>query len=98
VLDEAQPYELDIYIEKYNRLEKRSWEQARFISYIIAQVNSKKQLKPEDILKFDWDRDRENESNFRELNSAENRAKIIEQMKSIEAGMKNPSPPTLKKT
>ena len=26
------------------------------ISYFIAQVNSKKKLKPEDVLKFPWDK------------------------------------------
>ena len=34
---------------------KDSWEQARLISYIIAQTNSTKKLKPQDILKFSWD-------------------------------------------
>jgi len=86
ILDEAQPYELDIYIKKYNQLERSNWEQTRFIAYIIAQCNSKKKLKPDDILKFDWDIDN-NKSNddIENINSAENRAKIVEQMKLAEA-------------
>ena len=34
---------------------KDSWEQARLISYIIAQTNSKKKLKLTDIISFNWD-------------------------------------------
>lgn len=34
-----------------------SWEQARFIAFLIAQCNSTKQLKPSDIMKFQWDKE-----------------------------------------
>ncbi len=34
---------------------KDDWEQARLISYLIAQSNSTKKLKLEDIIKFQWD-------------------------------------------
>lgn len=36
---------------------KDNWEQARLISYLIAQVNSKKKLKLSDIIEFEWDKD-----------------------------------------
>ena len=39
-----------------------SWEQCRFISYIIAQVNSTKKLKPTDILSFTWDKEEDNKN------------------------------------
>ena len=32
-------------------------EMGRFIAYIIAQTNSKKTLKPSDIMKFPWDKE-----------------------------------------
>lgn len=35
---------------------KDSWEQARLISYIVAQCNSTKKLKPSDIMNFYWDK------------------------------------------
>lgn len=36
---------------------KDSWEQARLISYMIAQTNSTKQLKLTDIVKFHWEKE-----------------------------------------
>ena len=50
-----QSYEMDSVIELIEEKNKSEWEQTRFISYIIAQVNSTKKLKPTDILKFNWD-------------------------------------------
>lgn len=41
---------------------KTSWEQTRMICYMIAQVNSKKKLKPTDILSFTWDEKKEDTS------------------------------------
>ena len=32
-----------------------SWEQARLIAYLIAQVNSRNKLKITDIMKFYWE-------------------------------------------
>lgn len=34
---------------------KESWEQARLIAYVVAQTNSRKKLKLQDIVKFEWD-------------------------------------------
>lgn len=48
-------YEIPILIANANKKHKESWEQTRLISYMIAQVNSRKKLKPEDIIKFQWD-------------------------------------------
>ena len=46
---------MDSVIELIEEKNKSEWEQTRFISYIIAQVNSTKKLKPTDLIKFDWD-------------------------------------------
>lgn len=32
-----------------------SWEQSRLVAYMIAQVNSRKRLKFDDIMKFPWE-------------------------------------------
>lgn len=40
---------------------KESWEQARLISYLIAQTNSTKKLKLEDIIKFAWEQKEQKE-------------------------------------
>lgn len=36
---------------------KENWEQARLISYLIAQTHSSKKLKVEDIIKFSWEKE-----------------------------------------
>lgn len=48
-------YEIEPLVSNIHKRNKESWEQTRFISYIIAQVNSTKKLKPTDILSFNWD-------------------------------------------
>lgn len=55
VLDEMQMYEINALMDNKHLAVKDSWEQSRMIAYIIAQVNSKKKLNPDDIIKFSWD-------------------------------------------
>lgn len=55
-LDRMKWYEVEACIKGLENKNKASWEQCRFLSYIIAQVNSTKKLKPTDILSFNWDK------------------------------------------
>lgn len=48
-------YEVESILKYYQYHYKTTWEQTRLISYILAQVNTKKKLKSTDIIKFDWD-------------------------------------------
>ena len=48
-------YELRAVMDFEYYANKDSWEQARLIAYLIAQVNSKKTLKQSDILQFYWE-------------------------------------------
>lgn len=50
-----KPYELSIICESLHLRHKEQWEQSRLISYVVAQTNSKKHLKPTDIIKFPWE-------------------------------------------
>jgi hypothetical protein len=50
-----QIYELNLILSQLQFSNKTSWDQTRFISYIIAQVNSSKNIKITDIIKFQWD-------------------------------------------
>ena len=50
-----KPYELAIICDSLHLRQKDSWEQARMLAYITAQVNSTKKLKPTDIIKFAWE-------------------------------------------
>lgn len=51
-----QMYEIQPLISHLHYKSRDSWEQARLISYIIAQVNSSKKLNFTDIITFDWDK------------------------------------------
>ena len=55
VIDKMKPYELSIICNSLHLRFKDSWEQSRLIAYLIAQTNSKKRLKPSDIIKFPWE-------------------------------------------
>lgn len=58
-LDKMKPYELSIICESLHLRTKDTWEQTRMLGYIMAQVNSKKRLKPTDIIKFAWEKEQE---------------------------------------
>lgn len=50
-------YEVDSLLDSYYLKNKDSWEQARLIAYMTAQVNSRERISPEDIMKFHWEKD-----------------------------------------
>ena len=59
-MDELQDWEVyDIY-NMLQYADSASWEQTRWLMYVIAQVNSRKQLKVTDILNFSWDDSKQN--------------------------------------
>lgn len=64
VLDEMQFYEIKPLITKAYLKDKESWEQTRLLGYILAQSNSKKKLKPTDILKFPWDEEKKGDTSI----------------------------------
>lgn len=59
VLDQIQLYEISALMKYSHYKSKDNWEQARLISFLIAQANSTKRLKIEDIIKFPWEADKE---------------------------------------
>lgn len=50
-----QQYEIEVLFKHLYLRNRESWEQTRLNAYIVAQVNSKKKLKPEDIIRFPWE-------------------------------------------
>ena len=54
-MDEMQHYEINDYIDNIKYLNRNEWEQTRYMVYANAQMNTQKQLKPTDLLKFAWD-------------------------------------------
>lgn len=61
--DRMQEYEVDFLLKSIPYADVNLWEQTRFNVYSIAQMFSKKQLKPSDILKFEWDHKTEDKEN-----------------------------------
>lgn len=81
-LDKMQFYEIPELVKGLNVKHKESWEQTRFISYITAQVNSTKKLKPTDILKFSWDSDvpdKDTSISNDDIQRLKDKSKMIEQ-------------------
>lgn len=58
-------YEIEAYTTNLQYRTKEAWEQTRFLSYVIANSNPyrKKEIKPRDILKFQWDDEGEEAKN-----------------------------------
>ena len=85
MLDRAEWYELEILLQKYNEQNKEEWERTRFLSYIIAQTQSRKKLQLTDILKFEWDKKEQTVENKEDIQKRmEMFLKHIESKKDIE--------------
>ena len=53
--DECTTWELNDILENLPYLDRSSWEQSRLQAYVIAQVNTKKKLTQQDVIKFKWE-------------------------------------------
>ena len=54
-------YEIRALLKYDHYSHKDDWEMSRLIAYVIAQVNSKKKLKFQDIAKFYWEDEEQDE-------------------------------------
>jgi len=54
-MDKCTIWEINDIIENIPYLDRTKWETARLNAYVVAQVNSKKHLTQQDILKFKWE-------------------------------------------
>lgn len=73
-----QFYEIDSLLDSYYLRHKDSWEQARLIAYMTAQVNSRNKISPDDIMKFHWEKDDKPIDSEADLNSIELEIKQLE--------------------
>lgn len=55
MLDEMPLYLVDLLMDHAYLIDQAAAERMRMICWMTAQVNSKKRLKPEDIMKFTWE-------------------------------------------
>lgn len=64
VLDEMEFYEINALF-KYNYYrDKDSWEQTRLLGYITAKSHGAKNLKMEDLIKFQWEKENNGKPQF----------------------------------
>ncbi len=80
VLDEIQTYEITSLMKFSYYRHKDTWEQARLISYLIAQTHASKKLKVEDIIKFQWEKETPKDTHI----SAEDIARLTAQAEAFE--------------
>lgn len=59
VLDKMEMYELNAAMKYSYHCVKDEWEQARLIAYVVAQTQSTKRIKMEDIMKFPWEEEQD---------------------------------------
>ena len=59
-MDQLQDWEVYDFYNMLQYADTASWEQTRWLMYVIAQVNSRKKLDVTDILKFSWDEKKQN--------------------------------------
>lgn len=55
------------YMRGYHLRERDEWERTRQIAYMIAQVNSSKELSPTSIMPFPWDKEKTVEVDEKEI-------------------------------
>jgi len=81
-MDTMQEWELDHFLSSLQYADRNLWESSRFTSYIIAQINSKKQLRPTDIMKFTWDKQEKqlDLNNKKEIEAFKAKMKDFEEM------------------
>lgn len=84
ILDRMDFYEIPPLIEGLWRKNKDSWEQARMMTWMTAQVNSTKKLEISDVMTFPW------EKNIEKIEDTEEDIKnLYDEMKQYENKLNN---------
>lgn len=75
-MDKMEFFEIRALMKHQYYAYKNSWEQARLIAYVTAQVNSTKKIKMADIMNFPWDNEADNSNITKEAVSNEHVATL----------------------
>lgn len=79
ILDEIEWYEINSLFKYRHYSYKESWEQARLITYMTAQCNSRRHLQLTDIIKFPWEDDVQDEEQTKVTDEDVKRLKAMAQ-------------------
>lgn len=77
--DEMSFTEIEVVIEAYEEEFRNDWEKTRTLAHSIISSQSTKAVKPEDVLKFQWDD--ENGGEVKQVASDEDRKRLMEKIK-----------------
>jgi len=55
-----------MFADSLEDAERDEWERTRFLAYSVLQSQSKKKMKPTDIIKFKWDNEMTHEATTKE--------------------------------
>ena len=78
-----QMYELRALMKNSYLKKKDEWEIGRFISYMVAQVNSTKKLTMDQVLKFPWEED-DKKNKEAQIVTKQQREELIRKSKEME--------------
>ena len=67
---------------------RQEWEQTRFNAFVMAQINSTKRMKIDDIIKFSWDGDPDTHTASTKSATEVDIKRLTEKAKRIEAWLK----------
>ena len=81
-MDYMQEYEVRDILENIPYLDRNSWEQCRYKMFANVQMNSTKQIKATDLIKFPWDNITDEVADTtisdNEIERLKNKAKLIQ--------------------
>lgn len=88
VLDKMDMVEARVAIKYSYYAHKDEWESQRLVAFLIAQTNSRKKLKLEDIIKLPWDANQNEikEYSLEERQKLEARAEALKKVLFLEDG------------
>lgn len=80
-MDTLQDWEVQDLYCNLQYADCASWEQTRWLMYVVAQVNSRKQIKVTDLLKFPWENGSTGETaiSTEDIQRLKEKAKLIQQ-------------------
>lgn len=70
-MDKLNDYEIDSILENLQYDDVNGWEQTRLKIYSTAQMVSKKQLTPKDLMKFPWEEQEKEEEHKTSITNEE---------------------------
>lgn len=84
-----EEWEVIDMLDNLRYLERNEWERSRYEIYSNIQINSKKKLKPTDIMKFEWDDEKETETVENKTITKEDIKRLNEKTKIINQALSN---------